>query len=448
MPAIVTDALRTLLARQFYDQFVNATARYYISIGRSEIWDSADTTPTPVNTPGEVEAVRNQMQSVKKVQATSLVVPRHNWSNGAVYSQYDNQQSGYPVFPYYVMNNNNNVYICLETGRNNAGVAVASTVEPTGSNNDSFRTADGYVWKFLFTVSASRANAFMSSNFLPVQLQGPTDSSSTGIQLKQEEIQNTSVPGAITSIIITDVGSGYTSNPTVVITGTGSGAQAYAHIDSATGTLAFVKMADSGTTQILGSGYTRAEVEITGGGAAQDAQARPVLGPDSGIGADCRVDLKSAAIMFHSRIEGTDSNFIVNQDFRQVALIRDIKENNGAIFTGITGSTLKRMTLSSIVQGFTIDKKIQGNVTLAEAYIDHVDSSTIYYHQTTATGFTDFQDGEIINETNGAGIGIIDSAKISPHVNPDTGDILYIDNRAPVLRSNVQAEDVKVIIQF
>ena len=450
MPAIVTDALRTLLARQFFDQFANQTARYYIGIGRSEIWDSSDAVPTPQNTPGEVAAARAQMQSVKKVQATSLVVPRNNWSNGTLYSQYDNTVSGYPTEPYYVMNDNNNVYICLETGRNNAGVAVASTVEPTGSNNDSFRLADGYVWKFLFTVSASRANSFMSSNFLPVKKQDPTDSSSTGIQLKQEEIQDTALVGAVTSVVITNVGSGYTSNPNVQIIGAGglgTGAAARTRIDSATGTLAYIKMVDSGTTQKLGSGYTRAEVVISGGG-GQGAKARAVLGPDSGIGADARVDLKAAAIMFHSRIEGTDSNFIIDQDFRQVTLIKDIKDNNGVIFTGTTGNTLSKMTLASTVQGFTKDKIIRGQITLAEAYIDNIDSNEIYYHQTIETGFTAFQDGEVINETNGVGQGIIDSAVIPPEVDPNTGDILYIDNRAAVARSNVQAEDVKVIIQF
>ena len=450
MPAIVTDALRTLLARQFFDQFANQTARYYIGIGRSEIWDSSDAVPTPQNTPGEVAAARAQMQSVKKVQATSLVVPRNNWSNGTLYSQYDNTVSGYPTEPYYVMNDNNNVYICLETGRNNAGVAVASTVEPTGSNNDSFRLSDGYVWKFLFTVSASRANSFMSSNFLPVKKQDPTDSSSTGIQLKQEEIQDTALVGAVTSVIVTNVGSGYTSNPNVQIIGAGglgTGAAARTRIDSATGTLAYIKMVDSGTTQKLGRGYTRAEVVISGGG-GNGAKARAVLGPDSGVGADARVDLKSAAIMFHSRIEGTDSNFIIDQDFRQVTLIKDIKDNNGVIFTGTTGNTLSKMTLASTVQAFTKDKIIRGQITLAEAYIDNIDSNEIYYHQTSETGFTAFQDGEVINETNGVGQGIIDSAVIPPEVDPNTGDILYIDNRAAVARSNVQAEDVKVIIQF
>lgn len=450
MPAIVTDALRTLLARQFYDQFVNATARYYVGIGRSEVWDSSDTVPYPQNTPIQQQAVRNQMQSVKKVQATSLVVPRYNWSNGAIYSQWDDAVSGYPTQPYYVMNDNNNVYICLETGRNNAGVAVPSTSEPTGSNNQPQRYPDGYVWKFLFTVSASRANDFMSSNYLPVQQQDATDSNSTGIELKQEEIQNTAVPGAVNSVVITSVGAGYTSNPTVTITGTGSGAQAIARIDSATGTLAWIKMADSSALneQIRGSGYTLAQATLSGGGASTQATARVVLGPDSGIGADARVDLKSGAIMFHSRIEGTDSNFIINQDFRQVSLIKDIKDNTGTIFTNTTGSTLKSMKLSTVVSSFTKDKIIEGQTTLAKAFIDDIDSNRIYYHQTDSTGHIAFQDGEAITEFNGAGQGIIDSALIAPQVDPNTGDILYIDNRAPVLRSNIQAEDVKIIIQF
>lgn len=452
MPAIVTDSLKTLLARNFYDQFANASVRYYIGIGRSEQWDSADAVPTPRNTPDQLDAVRNQMQSVKKVQATSLVVPRHNWSNGQIYSQFDNRQQGYPVNPYYVINENNNVYICLETGRNNYGVAVPSTIEPTGANNDSFRTADGYVWKFLFTVSASRANSFMSSNFMPVQKQGATDSSSTGIQLKQEEIQDNAVAGMITSLILTDGGVGYTSIPSVTIIGAGglgSGAVARAWIDSTLGTVSKISLLDSGAGLVThGSGYNRPSVILNGGGASVDAKARAVLGSDSGIGADCRVDLKSSSIMFHTQVQGTDSNFIINQDFRQVSLIKDIRDQLGAVFTGLTGNTLKSMTMGTVINSFTVDKKIRGTTTLAEAFIDNIDSNILYYHQTDSTGFTSFQDGEIIEEINGIGDGICDSALILPNVDPATGDILYIDNRAPILRSNIQSEDIKVIIQF
>tara|TARA_B100001057_G_C22813162_1_gene936285 strand:- start:347 stop:1696 length:1350 start_codon:yes stop_codon:yes gene_type:complete len=449
MPAVITDALKRQIASDFFEQFTSDSKKYYIGVGKSEQWDSSDTVPTPVNTPTEISAFRDGLQSVKKVTGTSLVVPRNNWSSGRIYSQYDDQQGGYPTNPYYVMTDNNQVYICLETGRNILGVAQASTVEPTGSNNDSFRTADGYVWKFLFTVSAERGNDFMSSNFMPVQLQGTTDSNSTGIQLKQKEIQDNAVAGQVLSCIITSGGAGYTANPTVTISGTGTGALLDAAIDSSTGQLVRLRMRDSASSQVLGSGYTSANVVISGGGSpSANATARAVLGPDSGIGRDSREDLKSTSIMFHAPLLGTDSDFITDQDFRQVGLIRDPLLSTGAAFTNTTGNALFNMSLSSIVTSFTKDKTIQGQTSTAKAFIDNIDSNRLFYHQTSETGFGAFITGETVEEVNGAGEGVIDSGATLPEVDPESGAILFIDNRSPVVRSAAQNEDIKVIIQF
>jgi hypothetical protein len=382
------------------------------------------------------------------MQASSLVVPRNNWSNGRIYSPYDDRQQGYPTNPYYVKTDNNQVYVCLETGRNANGVAQPSTVEPTSSNLESFRLSDGYVWKFLYTISAQSAENFMSSNFMPVQKQGATDSNSTGIELKQESVQNAARPGEILSIIVTDGGTGYTSIPTVTITGPGTGASASATIDSATGEVVRVRMDPDSSTLKHGINYTTASVSFSGGGGT-GAAARAVLAfSDSGVGADPRIDLKSASVMFHTMIEGTDSNFYVGQDFRQVGLIKNPLNSGGALFTNTTGNALKNMTLSSIVSTFTVDKIIEGQTSLAQAYVDYIDSNKIYYHQTDTTGFTAFQDGEVLEETNGAGQGIIDSALVAAQVDNQSGDLLYIDNRAPVSRTTSQAEDVKIIIQF
>jgi hypothetical protein len=450
MPAIITDALRRQIAQDFFDQFTADTRKYYIGIGRSEQWDSSETVPTPTNTPSDIQAFRNSMQGIKKVAATSLVVPRNNWASGAIYSQYDDQQAGYPTQPYYIKTELNQVYICLETGRDANGTAVPSVNEPTHANLQPRREADGYLWKFLFTISAANANNFMSSNFMPTQLQGDTDSNSTGIQLKQEAVQDASVAGQITSLIITDGGAGYTSNPTVTITGTGSDASFLPTIDSATGRLVRLRAEDSsnGDVKGLGFGYTRATVSITGGGATLNATARAVLGPDSGLGKDPREDLRSTSVMFHADLLGTDSDLIVEQDFRQVGLVRDPKTPQGAAFLATTGNTLKSMTLSSIITDFTADKTIQGQTTLAKALIDETDSNIIYYHQNDDTGFLTFQDGELILETNGSGDGVIDSANINPEVDPETGAILFIDNRKPVSRAEAQNEDIKIVVQF
>jgi hypothetical protein len=152
--------------------------------------------------------------------------------------------------------------------------------------------------------------------------------------------------------------------------------------------------------------------------------------------------------MFHAELKGTDSDFIVDQDFRQVGLIRDIQSNSGSIFTETTGNALKSMKLGAIITQFTADKIIRGATTLAEAYIDEVDSNILYYHQTNTTGFVAFQSGELIEEVNGGGEGTVDSAAILPEVLPSTGEVLFIDNRSPVDRSTAQNEDIKVIIQF
>ena len=451
MPAIVTDALRRQIAQDFFDQFTGDTRKYYIGVGRSEQWDSSDTVPTPTNTPTTTENFRNGLQSVKKVEASSLVVPRNTWSSGRIYSQYDDQQGGYPTLPYYVMNESRAVYVCLETGRDATGAAVASVVQPTHANLDSRREADGYVWKFLFTISAERANNFLSANFMPALLQGSTDSNSTGIQLKQKAVQDAATPGEVLSIIVTDGGAGYTSVPTATLTDpSGNGASFNITIDSATGQVVRIRMDDSTNGDIKGhgSGYTNPSITFNGGGATLNASARAVLGPDSGIGRDPREDLKSASVMFHAELKGTDSDFIVNQDFRQVGLIRDIKKSDNTIFNETTGNALKSMKLSAIITNFTADKIIRGPTTLAEAFIDEVDSDILFYHQTDQTGFVAFQNGELIEETNGAGEGTIDSAARLPEVLPSTGEVLFIDNRSPVDRSTAQNEDIKVIIQF
>jgi len=82
--------------------------------------------------------------------------------------------------------------------------------------------------------------------------------------------------------------------------------------------------------------------------------------------------------------------------------------------------------------------------------IDTLDANSLFYHQNEATGFLAFQDGEVINEQNATGEATIDSANVASarDVDPSTGQILYIDNRAAVTRSDDATEDIKIIIQL
>ena len=93
-----------------------------------------------------------------------------------------------------------------------------------------------------------------------------------------------------------------------------------------------------------------------------------------------------------------------------------------------------------------VDKLIRGGTSDAAAFIDDIDSDRIYFHQNENTGFGVFQNGETLAESDGSGTGTIDSASSTSLADAFSGELLYIENRARVIRDAAQQEDIKVII--
>ena len=216
-------------------------------------------------------------------------------------------------------------------------------------------------------------------------------------------------------------------------------------------------MDDSGTGKALGAGYDYASVNITGGGGT-GALARAMLSQDSGLGADPRKDLRSFALMFNTKIDVTEGDTIqTGNDFRQTVLYKDpLYADSTGVFTGSVANTMNYLKVATINTPFTLDRTILGGSSTAKAYVDFIDSSLVYYHQTEETGFGTFQEGETLTEVDGNGDGILEAAGVDsdsrayrfPTVNPLTGDILYIDNRSPIERSADQIEDIKIVVQL
>ena len=185
------------------------------------------------------------------------------------------------------------------------------------------------------------------------------------------------------------------------------------------------------------------------GGGGSGATARAVISPPDGWGKNAKFDLKTSALCVHCRVEGSDSDFITGQDFRQVAILKGVQKTaNDSAFTGLTGSCLKHLTLSSITQVFSSDKLIVGTTTGAKALVDKIDSNKVFYHQNDETGFVPFLNGEQLTESNGSGVGVIDSALISPLINTASARLHYLNNRTPVDRTSSQNEDIKIILQI
>lgn len=451
--ATVTNPLKKQVISSIQSDFADSAENYFAVIGRSEDWNDSDIAPTVVNTAREERNFRLGAQSAKNIIDLSFVVPRYNWSSGAIYSAYDDAQVGYPAQSYYVMNDNNQVYMCIQQSKNASGQAQVSTVQPSGNTTGTpFDTADGYIWKFLYSISALDATKYISANYLPIKLQGATDSDSPAADVEQLAVQNAAIVGQIVGYAVDSGGSGYTSTPTITVTGNGTKAKAGATISG--GQVVKVELIDSSGNYTLGSGYNFADVAVTGGGSpTKPASVRAILSTPLGLGGDPRDDLRSTSIMFNVKPTGTENtDFIVGNDFRQVGLMKDLKDSSGTVdFTASTGIILKQLKLSSVTSGFTADNTIQGSTSGVQALIDKVDSSNIWYHQTEVTGFGNFDSGENITETDGNGAGVL-NASFAPYINPEidafSGQLLYIDNRAAITRATDQTEDIKIVIQI
>jgi len=460
MTAIVTTPLKTEFIQNLLNDLDDSATNYYVGIGRSQDWNDSDVAPTPLNTGREERDFRLNMQSMKLAADWSFVVPRNNWSTGTIYSAYSDVVAGHGATPYYVVTEENAVYLCLRQGRDSTtGTANQSSVQPTGSDTTPQVYSDGYVWKFLYTIGASDASKFLSANFMPVQFVDSTDSSSLAVLIEQKGIQDAADSGQLAGISVLNAGAGYVSQPTVTITGNGTSAAANAVIVG--GAVSYIEIDDSGSILSgIGSGYDYAAVSITGGSPTTAATARAQLGPRDGFGRDPRIDLRARAIMINVKPDGTEGGeFIVDNFFRQVGLIKNPyltdSASDGPISTVAAGNTLKQIKLASVSgTSFSgqIGETVVGASSTAQAIIDKYDSDGgtdyLWIHQTDSTGFGVFSTSETVTAGTASGVTDGSTAVVSGKIDPFSGDLLYIDNRAKIERDAASSEDLKIVIEI
>ena len=452
MTAIVTDKLRKNLAELLVDEISTAadSNQYYIGIGKSDVWNSTDTFITPLRSSKDERDHRNNLQSVKKFEGASFVIPRYNWSAGTQYSAWSDASIGIPSNSYYVLTDVNEVFICLKAAKNSEGVIQNSVNKPSvpaGTNNyEAFELDDGYVWKFLYGLSAGKANSFLSANFVPVQV--ITGAGGNAFEIDQKAVQDNAIGGQIIGIELDSGGEGYgVTTPTVTIRGNGTSAAATATLSGGS----VVKIEMNNESGGLGSGYDFASI-LFDGSPTKPAKARAIIGPKDGIGFDARNDLKSSSVMLNIKPDGTvNDTFIVNNSFRQISVIKGIREKDsaeiGQIFTGVSSRTQRYLEAQSVSDAsqITVGRQISDTSTPPiKAYVDDVDSDFIYYHQNDSSGFGEFSDGATISD--GINSITVDKGNEKSLVNPYTGDLIYIENRAKILRDAAQQEDIKVIV--
>lgn len=456
----VTNALKSRMVDLLSSDFDSAENNYYIAIGRPYPW--VGTVPAPDADPApSLRDVRAGLMSYKIAGNNSAVVGQVSWTLNEFYYPYDDEYSSQST-SFYVVNSNNEVFLCIENGKNSAGSPVPSSVEPTKPATDkikTFKTSDGYHWRFLYQLSPFAVTQFSSLDYIPVKKVGA--SPVINEEIEQLILQDSSIRGQVLSVQIIDGGANYTS-PTISFTTTGSG-NAGAGRDSdengnplgfsvvqSGGVITAVKLDSDNSGKIIhGSQITDIKFTITDGGSGAGAIVRPVFPPSLGLNADPRTTLRSDALMIKTEFQDTELGVLLAQnDFRTLALVRNPRIPGGGLFNGNTANAMKIANLSGISGSFNPDEIFTQSSTGAQGYVVALDGTELYYVQNSSTGFADLSLTSIT--TPSGGLATVASIT-SPDVDVQTGDLLFVTNHtedSAIPRSGTQTEDVRLIIQF
>ena len=487
MAAIITEKFRTHNAKQFKEDFGESASSTYIFIGRSHPWTDDTSPPVPVNGTSEEMDAFSDMLSMKKVSTADVshALTRYDWTTGTTYDEYAHDYSSSNTSPgtsannlfsskFFVLTDDYNVYKCIRTGRNSSGATVASTVKPTGTSaTDLVYTSDtgaaqGYIWKYMYTVSAADTIKYVTSDFIPVKTlgaktavagtgtNGQLGSTATNDSSALWDVENSATAGAIYHVRVDNGGSGYTPGTytAVPIDGDGSGATCSVTV-GAGGAITSVAV----TTTAYGSGYNRASIDvagISGIGSGSSAVLTPIISPMNGHGADPVEELGGNYIIVNSRFEFNEGSgdFPTDNDFRRIGLLQDpFTAGTTTVATATTLGAYYKMTLSS-VSGLSVDDIILNASSdgsgVAVSRIVSINGSVVS-HQPIANnegGYVNFAQDDTVYK-NGAVIGNADSLDSAfPEVERFTGNILYIENRGAVTRAADQIEDIKLIIEM
>lgn len=433
MTAIRTNYMRMHLARQLVESLSEAESNsYYMFLGKVSEWSTEPVAEVPFSTFNQDDRVHwSDMIGGERIPTNSVThaIRRHDWESGTVYDQYDDQDTALFTKAFYVLTDESNVYKVID---NNGG--AASTVKPTGTGTAIINTADGYRWKYLYSIDVVEATTFLLPSWMPVKFLDADDGSN------QWDVQQAAVRGAIDRIEVTDGGTGYTSAPTVTITGDGTGLTATAVV--ASGEVTEINV------DTRGSDYTYATITLSGGGGT-GAEARVVFPPAGGHGFNPVVELGGFYVMFTTKFEQDETGTLpTDNDFRKIGIVKDPFDFGTEDIT--TVSNYNQTTRIELEVGFTgtfnVDEELTGNTSGARATVVRWDDSNRILHVNEKADNV-FQVGEVVQTSSGSGT-IAAGGITNPDLQPSSGEIVYIDQRATVTRAIDQTETVKVIFEL
>ena len=514
MAAIVTDQFRILNATNFINSVTNNSDSYYIFLGldnpsqvgfgRTTNWDM--NIPNPTDNFEYSSHYKDTSLFGKKITSSNIrrLIRKVTWTSNTSYDMYRNDYSIGNRAPnsdlsrlydtnYYVINSDYKVYICIDNGSSDVNLkGNKSQDEPTFTDlepSSAGISGDGYIWKYLFTVSPSDIIKFDSTEYVVVPNNWATSTDTQIVSVRENGNSSITNPNQIKKVYIANGGSGYSSG-VVDIVGDGTGGRVSITVDSSGSIIS--------TTVVAGGyGYTWAMVDLgslqPGGSLSNPAKLIPIIPPSKGHGYDIYTELGTDKVLTYARFDDSTKDFPTDTKFSQVGIIKNPTtfSSDTSIFTENQYSSLYSIKLTNSFSGSPV---IGGEITqnlasgeVAKGYVASYDTETkvLKYFRDRSLYFnnsldqTDYNtvtsDSPVYNFESSAepiqpfagsidttfnankvtvGNKVIDlgatftAGLANPEINKKTGDIIYIDNRPLVTRDIRQKEDIKIILEF
>ena len=489
-----------------YYAFVGLTNATDYSSG----WESNP--PSPKDSFEQENDYWDTMVALKKIKATDVnqVVRKITWSSGTTYDMYrhdisrtrTSKPSGATSLysaNYYVINSDYRVYICLQNGTDpeypegrpslDEPTFIDLEPKPAGDSND------GYIWKYLYTIKPSEFVKFDTINFVPVPKNWETNSDNSAIRANASATNN-----QLKIVTITNRGVGlgtadrvYTNVP---IKGDGTGGKATIVINSDS-------KIESITVSSGGDGYTYGTVDLVGGNVPTGTTTPTfdvIIPPKGGHGHDIYRELGAHNVLIYSRIENDLENpdFITGNKIARVGIVENPQSYNSSTLLGIDKASavyaLKLAGTGYDTASFSTNSRFTQTISTGTTAVGRVisydqntgvlkywqDKSLVGFNtdgsqnasptyginlnrftSSVGTGGTTFITGtnlyidstftgvstSINNRTYNLGQSFIGGIS-NPEVKKYSGNIIYVDNRPSITRSQNQKEDIKVILQF
>jgi len=529
MSAIVTDQFRILNANNFVESVESDNNSYYVFIGlpnpttvgygRSSGWQSSIL--DPVDNFSYRSHVGDTMMFGKKISSANIrrIVRKVDWVAGNRYEMYRDDYSVKNPSPinsaarlyeanYFVINSDFKVYVCISNGSKEGNLKgnisqdepKFTDLEPTKAGN----SGDGYLWKYLFTISPSDIIKFDSTEYITVPNDWATNTDS-GIRAVRENADSSVNLNQIKHVYIDKAGAQYSNGygQEVDIIGDGTGGKAV--VDVVNGKITDVSVSSGGKDYSYGLvdlGTLNSNVSTT-----NRAKLVPIVPPSLGHGYDIYTELGTDRVLIYARFDDSTKDFPTNSKFAQVGIVKNpTKVGTSNTYTEDTFSSLQAIKFSSVTGTPQIGEEIKQTLTvspnigkIAAGYVASWDKETqvlkyikdrslnytlnpvtLEEDQTDYSGISTtgriygFESDNAANQifgvssnfsgsvdtsfsgisTNPTGtklinLGVTFNAGLSnSEINKGSGEIIYLDNRPLIARNERQKEDIKIILEF